>query len=138
MKTNKENHFLLCDDKGFTLLEFIIAIAIFSIGLLAAATMQISAVQTNKNGNIRTQAMMLAHARIEALSEEDVTTLVNSTENDIRVGNRSTPYTRMTAVSNLTPPREFARRVTVTVSWDSPGMHYRNVSLTSYVTGDGE
>lgn len=37
----------ICENKGFTLIEILIAMAIFAIGILAVLSMQVSAVNTN-------------------------------------------------------------------------------------------
>ena len=54
-------------ERGFTLLEVIIAISIFAVGVLAVATMQISATRGNRLGNELTQATTLAQMQIEEL-----------------------------------------------------------------------
>ncbi|RLC29118.1 MAG: hypothetical protein DRH37_08170 [Deltaproteobacteria bacterium] len=54
-------------EKGFTLLEVMVAVFVLSIGLLAAASMQILAVDTNASAIRRTEAVNLAQSRIEEL-----------------------------------------------------------------------
>lgn len=54
---------------GFTLVEVLIAIAIFSIGFLAIATMQISSVKGNSSARRVTEATLLAEAQMESLLE---------------------------------------------------------------------
>ena len=58
-KSNKE--------KGFTLLEVLIAISIFSIGILAVGTMQISAINGNASARTHTEAVTWAADRVERL-----------------------------------------------------------------------
>ena len=53
-------------ESGFTLMEVLIAIAILSFGLLAIASMQIAAVQTNGKAVARTQ--LKAHAANKSVS----------------------------------------------------------------------
>lgn len=54
-------------DQGFTLIEVLIAISIFAVGLLAVATMQISAINVNSKAGQMTTRMTLAQDRIEKL-----------------------------------------------------------------------
>ena len=58
-KSNKE--------KGFTLLEVLIAISIFSIGILAVGTMQISSIGGNASARMHTEAATWAADRAERL-----------------------------------------------------------------------
>jgi len=53
--------------KGYSLVEILIAIAIFSIGLLALASMQISAMQGNTFSGTTTDGIRLAQDHIEQL-----------------------------------------------------------------------
>lgn len=55
--------------KGFTLVEVLIAIAIFSIGFLAIAAMQITSVNGNSSARRVTEATLLAETQLERLME---------------------------------------------------------------------
>ena len=59
---NSNNH-----EKGFTLIEILIAITILSIGLLAVATMQVSAITGNSLASDLTEATTLASEKVESL-----------------------------------------------------------------------
>jgi prepilin-type N-terminal cleavage/methylation domain-containing protein len=52
---------------GFTLIEVLIAIAVFAIGMLAVGSMQISAVNNNFAARMRTEATILASEKMEEL-----------------------------------------------------------------------
>lgn len=54
-------------EEGFSLLEVLIAISIFSIGILAVATMQISAINGNASARRHTEAATFAADRAERL-----------------------------------------------------------------------
>lgn len=54
--------------KGFTLLEVIVAISILTVGLLAVATMQGSAIMANASATDVTEATTLAADRLEKLA----------------------------------------------------------------------
>ena len=55
------------NNKGFTLIEVLIAMAIFLIGFLAVGAMQISAVNGNASARMRTSASFLAGDIVEQL-----------------------------------------------------------------------
>jgi prepilin-type N-terminal cleavage/methylation domain-containing protein len=57
----------LNETQGFTLVEIMIAMAIFLIGFLAVGSMQISAVNGNASARMRTSASILAGDIIEQL-----------------------------------------------------------------------
>ena len=52
---------------GFTLMEVLIAIAVFAIGMLAVGSMQISAVNNNFAARMRTEATILGSEKMEEL-----------------------------------------------------------------------
>jgi type IV pilus modification protein PilV len=58
---------LINGNRGFTLIETLIAIAIFSIGILAVGSMQISAINNNASARMRTEATILASETVEQL-----------------------------------------------------------------------
>lgn len=59
------------DNNGFTLIEVMIALAVFSIGLLGIASMQINSMQGNSFAFKTTKATTLAQAQIEELTSLD-------------------------------------------------------------------
>jgi type IV pilus modification protein PilV len=65
MKTFKWKPVFPGANQGFSLIEVLIAMAIFSIGILAVGTLILSTIRNNTNSNILTQATMLARAKIE-------------------------------------------------------------------------
>ena len=54
-------------EKGFTLLEVIVAISILTFGLLAVASMQMTAIRGNYNASNITEATTVAQDRLENL-----------------------------------------------------------------------
>ena len=60
-QSNKDN------DKGFTLIEVLIAVSIFAIGFLAVASLQISAGKNNRTATEKTTAVNIASDRMEQL-----------------------------------------------------------------------
>jgi len=54
-------------NRGFTLIETLLAMAIFSVGILAVGSMQISAINNNASARMRTEATILASETVEEL-----------------------------------------------------------------------
>jgi type IV pilus modification protein PilV len=54
-------------NRGFTLIETLLAMAIFSVGILAVGSMQISAINNNASARMRTEATILASEKVEEL-----------------------------------------------------------------------
>jgi len=72
------------NEKGFTLIEVIIAIAILSVGLLALASMQVAAIKGNAHANRLTEATTLAQDKVEELISLQYT--VSSTDTRLTAG----------------------------------------------------
>ena len=68
MYFKKENKFKSSyKERGFTLIEILIAMAIFSIGILAVGSMQLRSTGGNTNARIGTEASVWAQDRVETL-----------------------------------------------------------------------
>ena len=136
-------------EKGFTLIEVLIAISVFSIGILAVAAMQGSATRGNRLGNELTQATVLAQMQIEELKGADtgdpVDCLVglptglpignyNDANNPIdETGANGGIFTRSWVVAANTA---CSRLVTVTVAWTIGGNTY-DVVFSTVTRGGG-
>lgn len=142
MNINQWEQFHLQTKNGFTLIEVLIAIAVFSVGVLAVATMQISNTKNNTTANIMTQATMLARAQIEQLKNEDI-----ATSADLTMGDHSDPNNPINASGNAggiftrtwtvsAGPGADSREVEVTVNWNRRGQN-RDVVLTTITRGNG-
>ena len=62
---------IINNNRGFTLIEALFALAIFSIGILAVGSMQISAINNNALARMRTEATILASETVEELISLD-------------------------------------------------------------------
>jgi Tfp pilus assembly protein PilV len=126
---------------GYMLVEALIAIAIFSIGFLAVAALVFSATRNNANGNILTQANMLARQTLEQVKNTpDITTLpsdsTTNTESGIDAyGNPGGIYTRTTRIEDVMGYNT-SRAVEVSVSWVWRGTN-RSIVMSTITKGKG-
>jgi type IV pilus assembly protein PilV len=129
----------LKEAKGFSLIELLIAMSVLALGMLAAASMQYSAVRNNTQGNVSTQASMLAKAQLEMLKNQNIgsAVLVPGDYNDPSPidenGNPGGIYNRFWRID---PLGTAARRIRVTVQWTKFG-EPRRVVVRSNTKGSG-
>jgi len=126
-------------DNGFSLIELLIAMSIMALGMLAAASMQYSAVRNNTTGNTSTQATMLAKSTLEMLKNQDIDSTAlavgdyfDSTQVDAN-GNPGGIYNRNWRIDSLGAS---SRRIRVTVEWTKFG-DTRRVIVRSNTMGNG-
>jgi type IV pilus assembly protein PilV len=55
------------DNRGFTFIEVLIVLAIFSIGVLAVAVLQVTSIDTNASARMSGEATALAANQVEAI-----------------------------------------------------------------------
>jgi prepilin-type N-terminal cleavage/methylation domain-containing protein len=139
MSAKKPYPKLIRTEDGLTLIETLIALAIFSIGILGVAQLQLWNIKNNTTGNITTQATMLARTQLEELKNiGDVTDLTNGADADNPInpdGSAGGIFTRSWTISN---PHggNISRQIQVTVSWNRRGQN-RSVILTTITKGNG-
>lgn len=112
---------------GFTLIEVMIAMVVFLIGFLAVGAMQISAVNSNTNARMRTEATVLAADVAEQLMAlpYDPTTGASGPYGEIDPLDDGThtasaaPYTIEWEVTEAASGR--TKTIDVTVSWSKKG-----------------
>jgi prepilin-type N-terminal cleavage/methylation domain-containing protein len=130
MKKDHTNTTLTKKNRGFTLIEVMIAMAIFSVGILAVGSMQLSNTKNNTTGNIMTGATMLARQKIEELKNLDRSDLDTADGNDT-VG----IYTREW-VTDPVAGSSTSWKLIVTVKWTRRGPE-REVVLQTITRGNG-
>ena len=129
----------IAENNGFSLIELLIAISVMAIGMLAAASMQYSAVRNNTTGNTSTQATMLAKSTLEMLKNQGIDSAalavgdyVDATPVDAN-GNPGGIYNRNWRID---PLGTSSRRISVTVEWKKFG-NTRRVIVRSNTMGNG-
>lgn len=122
-------------DAGFTLVEVLIALVIFTIGLLGTAALTVAVIQTNIISKRQSQAIVHAQDRLEevrelgysdAMSADGVDYLDPATQT-WAADNPYLSYKRDTDVVPNTPAADMVT-VTVTIFWDADN---RSVSMSN-------
>jgi len=111
-------------EKGFTLIEVMIAMGVFAIGILAVASMQITASQGNRSARLQTEAVTRCSERMEDLLGNGYSALSSGSATE---GAINLSWT----VSDDTPVID-TRTVTVTASWNDRGTRSTNSSHIIY------
>jgi type IV pilus assembly protein PilV len=142
MANNPEHKDSKANARGFTLIEILVALAIFSIGILAVAKMQMWNVNNNSNSNITTIATMLAREKVEYLKSLDLSDSEMSPgvyfdpNNPIDAnGDTGGIFTRSWELTDL-DGENTTREIEMHVSWTRQGKS-REVELTTITRGNG-
>jgi type IV pilus assembly protein PilV len=117
-----------CSDAGYTLLEVLLAMTIFMIGILAIGSMQTAALKGNASSRGVTEAVNLAQGQVEQLmaieyDPASVDPALDPAQNNSHV-RQSGDYTVRWIVSNH-PTLANALSVQVAVSWFDAGIQKR-------------
>jgi type IV pilus assembly protein PilV len=118
------------DIKGFTLIEVLIVMAIFSIGILAVAVMQMTSTKGNASARRITEATALAENQIENLMQLPYDDADLNPANNPHPGPQVPPYTVSWNVNEIDLDADGAndsKTIDVIVNWSYGGD--RNVSI---------
>lgn len=121
-------------EAGFTLIEVLIGVSIFAIGMLAVARMQMLTVRNTAVGNMTSQATMLANQKMEEVKTTAFDDLVlNEVENNLDAeGDPGGIYNRTTTITVPPAPlTDHARQVQVQVQWNAAHGGNRTVVVNS-------
>jgi type IV pilus assembly protein PilV len=98
---------------GFTLVESMLTLAIMSVGLLALAGLQITALRGNDLSRRMTTAVSIAEQNIEQLKNTPYTNIQTEAASEVTASNLH--FTRQVTVTNGPLPN--TKSVSVLVSW---------------------
>jgi len=118
-------------DTGFTLIEVLMALAIFTIGILAIGSLQVAAINGDSTARFSTEAAVLAQDTLEQLIslqlDPDAAQLPAEFRNDLNGDpsrgflDETGKYTVDWNVSPLHTPMNNAVTINMTVSWNERG-----------------
>lgn len=108
---------------GFTLLEMIIAMGLFAVGIMGVCLMASGLIQSNASARNQADAAQLARSLLETFGHGDYSGIVNGLEEDLDASGvlGSGVFRREVAVEESVTPA--FKEVTVTVSWEVKGVH---------------
>ena len=136
MKRINDHISLMPFEKGLSLIEVMISMAIFTIGFLAIAGLVVATTRNNTTGHTLTEATMLAEAKVEYLKGLPLDQLAEACldENEPEIVNQL--YARECEVSTLGSTGSI-KTIKVTVKWKKSG-HQRQVILQTNTRGMGQ
>jgi prepilin-type N-terminal cleavage/methylation domain-containing protein len=111
----------LFEERGFTLVEILVATVILSVGLLGIAGFTTAVMRGNAFSNRMTTAVMLAQEKMEDVRRVGYSGMPSGDETiteDYGFIANYAPYKRVT-FTDAESPAAGMKRVTVTVYWDS-------------------
>lgn len=117
---------LVRNKKGFSLVEFMIAIAILSIGLLSLVGLQSTAIRGNLTSKNMTSAILLAEKKMEEFKNTSFTSLNNGTFNDpsnplTSTGGTGGIFNRSWTISTYSGST-YMKQITINITWTEGGL----------------
>lgn len=112
MKNNLKNN-----SQGFTLVELMIALLVFAVGILAVAGLQVTSIRYNADAQRTSEASMFAQSKMEELMVMNYDAVVDSI-----AAETEGIYSVTWSVVDDTP-RTGAKEISVTVNWTSRGVN---------------
>jgi type IV pilus assembly protein PilV len=119
---------------GFLLIEVMVAILIFSIGILAVVGLQAVMVKNSTDARYRAVASYLAEQRIGEIR----TYVGNPTQTNIAAFlENATDISGLLPAGTRTVTQPVAGRIQVTVTWQQPGSDAHRLTTVAHITGGG-
>jgi prepilin-type N-terminal cleavage/methylation domain-containing protein len=120
--------FVLKNNQGFTLVEFLIATVILTFGLLALINLQLTSIQGNSDSKEMTRAIFLAEKKMEQLKNTPYGSLSIGTTQDASnpmngLGQSGGIFNRSWVIQNYSGS-SFMKQVTVNVTWTLKGQSH--------------
>ncbi len=124
------------NQKGFTLLEFLVSIVILSVGLLGLLTCVNVAMENNLDNIYRTEAVSIADDRMMLKRSRSFASLSTTSENpDGILLNRSNRgvFNNYSVREVITQPTDNSKQIVINVSWKRKGKRFTH-SISSFVS----
>ena len=134
MEPYRRLHLLLKNNTGRTMIEVLIAMAIFAIGFIVVGSMVLSTTRNNTTGNLLTTATMLAREKIEYLKTLPIQQMQTQCSEDLEAEHLGKTFKRACDVSASFS--KTTKIIQVTVSWNRRGQN-REVVLRTLTRGNG-
>ncbi|NOT55619.1 MAG: type II secretion system protein [Deltaproteobacteria bacterium] len=106
---------------GFTLIEVLVAMVIFSISSLAVTSLMVGSMQHISGNGLRSEAISLAQDAIEGLRSAPYDDLATGSELDVLSSKGGTTFDVNWRV-HTDDPMAGVKRIVVTVTWDHKGV----------------
>ncbi len=108
---------LVRNKKGFSLVEFMIAIAILAIGLLALVGLQSTAIRGNLTSKNMTSAILLAEKKMEEFKNTSFASLTGGTDSSLTsTGDPGGIFNRSWTISTYSGST-YMKQITITITW---------------------
>ena len=123
----------ISDSKGFTLIEVLVAMAIFSIGILAVGSMQLAATRGSSSARLSSEAVTIAQSQAETLILLPYSAVLTGNYPEIPVGAytvRWDVYDNATGTPWGAIPAVNTRVVQVTATSQRGGTGRRSATIT--------
>jgi type IV pilus assembly protein PilV len=124
---NAKYHISRDKSDGFTLIELVVAILIFAIGIVGIMKMHQASIQSNMFSMQLTQAMNISTNTIETLrglpfDHADMSVGAHAAVTFTSMG---VPYTVSYTVAVTPSSNNFGRNVNLTIAWDEKAIHHQ-------------
>lgn len=107
--------------RGVTLVEVLVALVVFSVGLLGVVGLQARALQLSVDSEDRSRAALLANEIVSEMWAQQSTTLPVSTVDAWRARVQDPVVSGLPQSDGAVSPPDADGVVTVTITWRSPG-----------------
>jgi len=134
MPQNSLNYRLNKSQQGVVLLESLIAVLIFSFGIIALIGLQAVMIRNTGDSQYRNEAIYIAQQRI-GMIWADPTNLPLYVETNTDISARLPSGKRTVVVSPVIAPAIVPTEVSVTVTWQQPGEQMHSYTTNARVTG---
>jgi prepilin-type N-terminal cleavage/methylation domain-containing protein len=117
-------------DQGMTLIETIVSLAIFSIGMLGVSGLTLVTIRGNAISQQLTAATLLAQDKLEAIYGTPYTKVSN--EKEVIKTDKRRRYIRTVDVREDSPALDM-KSVSITVRWENSDTHAQQVQIQTIV-----